>query len=55
MRAKTDKIVRTWKASPDDMEILILLKKARVEDSETARVRAGLRALAREKQVVVNG
>jgi hypothetical protein len=33
MRAKTDKIVRSWKASPEDMDILNSLKEAQVEAS----------------------
>jgi hypothetical protein len=47
----TDKIVRTWKASPEDMRVLKALKKARVEKTESDRVRAGLRALAEKKGV----
>ena len=41
--------VRTWKASEEDLKILRALKKAKVEKNESDRVRAGLRALAREK------
>ncbi len=41
--------VKTWKASPDDIRVLKALKKAKVEKNESDRVRAGLRALAREK------
>jgi len=51
MRRKTDKIVRSWKASPDDMRVLVALEEASVEISESDRVRAGLRALAREKGI----
>jgi hypothetical protein len=51
MRAKTDKIVRSWKASPEDMDILNSLKEAQVEASETARVRAGLRLLAAKEDM----
>ena len=43
--------VRTWKAAEEDIRILDALSDACVEDSESARVRAGLRALAREKGV----
>jgi hypothetical protein len=46
-----EKIVRTWKASPDDMAVLKALKKAKVEDNESDRVRAGIRALARERSI----
>jgi hypothetical protein len=44
----------TWKASPEDVEVLKALRKGRVERNESQRVRAGLRALAREKGVVVD-
>ncbi|HOX36297.1 MAG TPA: hypothetical protein PLO06_11435 [Methanoregulaceae archaeon] len=51
MRKKTDKIVRTWKASPEDMQVLGKLRAVNVEQTESDCVRAGLRALAREKRV----
>jgi len=51
MRAKTDKVVHSWKASPEDVKILDSLKDAKVEENETARVRAGIRLLAKERQV----
>jgi hypothetical protein len=41
--------IHTWKASEEDLRILKALKKAKVEKNESDRVRAGLRALAREK------
>jgi len=53
MRTKTDKIVRSWKASPEDQEILSALKKAKVGRCESDRVREGIRALARENGVKV--
>ena len=53
MRAKTDKIVKTWKASPEDQAVLAALKRARVKTNESERVRAGLRALAKEKGIVI--
>jgi len=45
--------VKTWKASTDDIAVLKALKKAKVERNESDRVRAGLRALAREKGVLI--
>jgi hypothetical protein len=50
MRIKTDKIVRSWKASPEDMMILDALEKAKVERCESDRVRAGLRLLAKKRK-----
>ena len=49
----TDKIVKTWKAGPEDRAVLKALKAARVKKNESERVRAGLRALARERGVGV--
>jgi len=51
----TDKVVHSWKATPADIAVLKALRKGRVERNESQRVRAGLRALAREKGVVVDG
>ena len=45
--------IKVWKAQPGDLAVLKALKKAKVEDNESARVRAGLRALAREKGVEI--
>jgi hypothetical protein len=45
--------VHVWKAQPGDLVVLKALKKAKVEENESARVRAGLRALAREKGVKI--
>ena len=47
----TDKIVRSWKASPEDIALLSALEAANVEKSESARVRAGLRLLAKRNKV----
>jgi len=49
----TAKTVHTWKSGPEDDRVLKALKKAKVERNESDRVRAGLRALAREKGVIV--
>ncbi|MCK9593582.1 MAG: hypothetical protein M0Q91_16385 [Methanoregula sp.] len=49
----TAKTVHTWKAGAGDDRVLKALKKAKVEQNESDRVRAGLRALAREKGVTV--
>ena len=38
--------VRTWKASDEDNTLLKALKRAKVEKSESGRVRAGLVLLA---------
>lgn len=54
-RKPTDKVVRTWKASPADMVVLAGLKAAGVEQTESDRVRAGLRLLARENGVKHDG
>ena len=53
MRTKTDKIVRSWKAAPEDQAILAALKKAKVGRCESDRVREGLRALAKENGIKV--
>jgi hypothetical protein len=53
MRTKTNKIVRSWKASPEDQEILAALKKAKVGRCESDRVREGIRSLARENGIKV--
>jgi hypothetical protein len=45
-------VVRSWKASNDDLALLKALKKAKIQSCESDRVRAGLRALAREHLVV---
>ena len=49
----TDKIVRTWKASPKDMALLNALEENGIESSESARVRAGLSLLAKKNRVRV--
>jgi hypothetical protein len=49
----TDKIVKSWKATPEDMVVLKALKKAKVESNESDRIRAGIRALARENGVSI--
>jgi hypothetical protein len=45
--------VKTWKTSPEDIRVLKALKKAKVEKNVSDRIRAGLRALAREKGVEI--
>lgn len=45
--------VKTWKASDEDLTVLKALKKAKVERCESDRVRAGLRALAKERGVMI--
>jgi hypothetical protein len=45
--------VRSWKAAPEDMALLKALEECNVEDSESARVRAGLRLLAKTNRVVI--
>jgi hypothetical protein len=47
----SDKIVRTWKAAPKDMALLSALEECNVLESESARVRAGLRLLAKRNKV----
>jgi hypothetical protein len=49
----TNKTVHSWKASPEDERILLSLEAANVEGSESARVRAGLRCLAKKNKVRV--
>lgn len=49
----TDKTVHSWKAAPEDEALLDALKRAKVEQSESARVRAGLRLLAKKHGVKV--
>jgi hypothetical protein len=49
----TDLKVRTWKADPEYMRLLKALKRAKVESSESARVRAGLVLLAEKNGVEV--
>ena len=55
MRVKSDKIVRSWKASPEDMALLVALDKAKVERCESDRVRMGLRLLAKKRKVKTGG
>ena len=50
----TDKTVHSWKASPEDEAILSALEECNIEASESARVRAGLRLLAKRNGVKVN-
>ena len=45
--------IKTWKASPEDLRVLAALKRAKVEKNVSDRIRAGLRALAREKGVEI--
>jgi hypothetical protein len=47
----TDKTVHSWKAAPEDERVLVALEAANVEESESARVRAGLRLLAKRNKV----
>jgi hypothetical protein len=49
----TDKIVHSWKADPEDRALLSALEECNVERSESARVRAGLRLLAKKYKVIV--
>lgn len=53
-RAKTDKVVRTWKASPGYVKLLRDLAAAKVGKSESDRVRAGLVLLAEKEGVKYN-
>jgi hypothetical protein len=42
-------VVKSWRLSKDDILLLKALKKAKVEKNVSDRIRAGLRALARER------
>jgi Arc/MetJ-type ribon-helix-helix transcriptional regulator len=50
-RAKTDKVVRTWKASPGYVKLIRNLVAAKVAKSESDAVRAGLVLLAKKNGV----
>ena len=47
----SDKTVHSWKADPGYERLLKALKRAKVEKSESGRVRAGLVLLAKENGV----
>jgi hypothetical protein len=49
----TNKTVHSWKADPEYERLLKALKRAKVETSESGRVRAGLVLLAESKSVEV--
>ena len=47
----SDTNVHSWRAEPEDERLLAALESANVEKSESARVRAGLRLLAKRNKV----
>jgi hypothetical protein len=49
----SDTNVHSWRAEPEDERVLAALEYANVERSESARVRAGLRLLAKRNGVKV--
>lgn len=53
-KERSNLVVRTWKASPEYVNLLKVLESAKVERSESARVRAGLKALAEKHGVKVS-
>jgi hypothetical protein len=49
----SDKTVHSWKADPEYERLLKALKRAKVEKSESGRVRAGLVLLATANDVKI--
>ena len=47
----SDTKVHSWRAEPEDERLLVALEYANVEKSESSRVRAGLRLLAKKNKV----